>query len=386
MVPRMEAISFGLKLLLELIPLFVLISTVVYMAVDRLTPARLGAILGRPSRWAGVAVAAGAGALTPFCSCSTVPVINGMKVARIPVASIIAFLVASPLISPVAVALLATAIGLGYAVLYAVSGLVFAAAAGVLVERWYGSPVLAMDGSGPPSGSTTAGGAGGSAAPGAGGRATAAVGGSAAPGAGGCGVAACAVPGGQPFMARSGSATLLASRQVPPSMTQAVAATPLAACCGPEPSRCVSVAAGTATRLFDSLPSAFRRALADLRRLWIPLVLAAAVGAAIHGYVPADFLSAVAGSGQFWAIPAAAFIGLPIYASVVVLLPLGSALLAAGVSTGAVTAFLMGASGFSVPEGIMLSRILPAALLVRVLIAFATGVVLIGYLFEWLVG
>jgi uncharacterized protein len=103
----------------------------------------------------------------------------------------------------------------------------------------------------------------------------------------------------------------------------------------------------------------------------------------IHGYVPAELLARVAGPDRPWAIPAAALLGIPVYASVIVLLPLGTTLLAKGVGIGAVTAFLMGASGFSLPEGIMLSRVLPRGLLLRVLAVFAVGVVGIGYAFHW---
>lgn len=148
---------------------------------------------------------------------------------------------------------------------------------------------------------------------------------------------------------------------------------------------------GTVLPLFpvmslEPLRKAFGRALTDLRKLWIPLVLAIALGAAIHGYVPAALLARVAGPSRWWAIPGAALLGVPVYASIVVLLPIGATLLAKGVGVGAVTAFLMGASGFSLPEGILLSKILPRPLLLRVLLVFALGVVLIGYAFQALLG
>lgn len=154
---------------------------------------------------------------------------------------------------------------------------------------------------------------------------------------------------------------------------------PVASCCG-------TPAAPASPPLSDSLREAFSKALTDLRKLWVPLVLAIAVGAVIHGYVPADLVAAVAGPEQPWAIPAAALLGVPVYASIIVLLALGTTLLAKGVGVGAVTAFLMGASGFSLPEGILLSKILARALLLRVLAVFSIGVIAIGYAFQMLLG
>ncbi len=78
----------------------------------------------------------------------------------------------------------------------------------------------------------------------------------------------------------------------------------------------------------------------------------------------------------------AALLSVPVYASILVLLPLASTLIAKGVGIGAVTAFLMGANGFSLPEGILLSRIIPKALLWRIVAVFTVGVIGIGYLFQ----
>jgi uncharacterized protein len=336
----MEALSFAVSLAAELIPLFLLIGTLVYLTVDRVTPERIRSALGGRSRWMGVPLAAGLGALTPFCSCSTVPLVNGMKAAGMPVASLIAFLIASPLINPVAVALLGSTLGVQYAALYAIAGIGFAMAAGVVVEWWYpaageedrAEPVVAACAS---SGCT---------AP--------------APG-----VLAFSVSG-APTGGVSGAGGGLAVLQSPVG----------AACCA---------TAAPAVPVLDAVRSAFGRAVADLRKLWLPLLLAIGVGAVIHGYVPAELLARVAGPDRPWAIPAAALLGIPVYASVIVLLPLGTTLLAKGVGIGAVTAFLMGASGFSLPEGIMLSRVLPRGLLLRVLAVFAVGVVGIGYAFHW---
>ncbi|HEY0971493.1 MAG TPA: permease [Gemmatimonadales bacterium] len=346
----MDALRFALTLTVELIPLFLAISTVVYLVVEKLTPERVRAVLGGRSRWIGVPLAAGLGALTPFCSCSSVPLVNGMKMAGIPTSSLIAFLIASPLINPVAVGLLGTAVGARYAVLYTAMGVGFAMLAGVIVERWHAASAReALTAIGPASATSAA---------------------------VACSSGACAPA---PHRATSYAFTAAGATGAAGGGLAVLDARMAGACC-------VAMPVQVPPRFLVSLSAAFGKALLDLRKLWLPLVLAIAVGAVIHGYAPADLLARVAGPDQPWAIPAAALLGVPVYGSVVILLPLGTTLLAKGVGVGAVTAFLMGASGFSLPEGIMLSRILPRDLLIRVVVVFTLGIILIGYTFQALFG
>lgn len=318
----MDTIVFGGKLLAELVPLFVVISTAVYVAVEALTPARIRGMLSGRSQWLGVPFAALLGAVTPFCSCSTVPLVSGMRQAGIPLVSVVAFLTASPLISPVALLLLWTAIGPEYALLYAGAALVISIGGAVLVSSWYGTEaqglVPALVGTGA-----------------------------------GCGPV-CGAAGRRP--GRS-------------------AGLPVVAVSGP-----------ARMTLTSRIAPALRKSLADLRKLWPALVVAVALGAVIHGQIPDELLVRVAGPDVPWAVPVAALLGLPVYASIFVLVPIGVSLLAKGVGVGVVTAFLMGASGFSIPEGILLARVLPMGVLVRVLAVFAAAVMLIGYGFEWLLG
>lgn len=311
----METVRFALTLLLELVPLFFLVSAGVYLFVDTLTPERIRGLLSRRTPWLGVPLASALGAVTPFCSCSTVPLVNGMQRAGIPTAPMVAFLIASPLVHPVAVALLWTAIGMRYALLYTAAALGIAMGGGVLVGAWSGVATLAT-----------------------------------------------------PVIARAGAEG--GRGRGSPSATRVVDARSSRAA---EPFRARVV-------------RAFRLGWKDLRGLALPLVLAVATGATIHGVVPASALEAFAGPNALWAVPVAALLGIPVYASILVLLPLGTSLLAKGVGIGVVTAFLMGASGFSVPEGILLSKVISTWLLVRVLVVFSVAVVGIGYFFQWLVG
>lgn len=141
----MDTLRFGLGLVAELVPLFfIIISTIVYLAVEALTPARIQALLAGRSGWVGVLLAAMLGAVTPFCSCSTVPLVNGMRRAGIPLMITITFLIASPLINPLAVGLLWTAVGAQYAALYTIAALLLAMGGAVTVARWYAEPAASL--------------------------------------------------------------------------------------------------------------------------------------------------------------------------------------------------------------------------------------------------
>lgn len=297
----METVRFALVLLLELVPLFLLISTLVYLIVETLTPARIQLLLGGRSARSGVPLATALGALTPFCSCSTVPMANGMLRGGVPTSSLVAFLIASPLVSPVAVGVLWSSMGAKYALLYCLMAMTLAGVGAILIgarDSRQENPESLVGA--------------------------------------GCGCASPAI-----------------EEETPPKRA-----------------------------LADRVRTSFARSLQDLEKLALPLLVAVAIGALIHGNVPTDLLLRVAGPDRLWAVPAAALLGVPIYASIVVVLPLGATLLAKGVGIGAVTAFMMASSGFSIPEGVMLARILPARLLARIVVVFTAGVMLIGYLFQ----
>lgn len=331
----MDSLRFGLVLLAQLVPLFLLVSTLVYLVVDLLTPERIQRWLGGGSAYSKVPLATALGAVTPFCTCSTVPIVNGMRLAGVPTAPLVAFLIASPLISPVAMALLWSLMGAEYAVLYTATALGASAMGAVIVARWNAAdePIAAAAEVTVPASSC------------------------------GCGANPPAgIEGPSPAMRMStlagaaGSATL---------------AMPV-----------VAPAAFATERFRDRIRRAFVRSLRDLRKFAVPLVVAVAIGAAVYGYVPESLIVDLAGPDSVWAVPGAALLSVPVYASILVLLPLASTLIAKGVGIGAVTAFLMGANGFSLPEGILLSRIIPKALLWRIVAVFTVGVIGIGYLFQ----
>jgi uncharacterized membrane protein YraQ (UPF0718 family) len=331
----MDSLRFGLVLLAQLVPLFLLVSTLVYLVVDLLTPERIQRWLGGGSAYSKVPLATALGAVTPFCTCSTVPIVNGMRLAGVPTAPLVAFLIASPLISPVAMALLWSLMGAEYAVLYTATALGASAMGGVIVARWNAAdePIA--------------------------------------------GVAEVTVPA-----AGCGCGANLSTGAEGPSPVMSMSTLAGAAGSATLAIPAVAPAALATERFGDRIRRAFVRSLRDLRKFAVPLVAAVAIGAVVYGHVPESLIIDLAGPDSAWAVPGAALLSVPVYASILVLLPLASTLIAKGVGIGAVTAFLMGANGFSLPEGILLSRIIPKALLWRIVVVFTVGVIGIGYLFQ----
>jgi len=286
-----EAARTLLVLLAEFAALFFVVSLAVHLIVSSVPPARLRrALAGHPAR--GLVSALLLGAVTPFCSCSTVPLVAGMSAAGVGVAATTAFLVVSPLVNPATVALLAAWVSPAYALGFVAASLALA----VVVAG-----VVAASGVRPAAKGITA-----------------------------------------PPAAGAGA---------PPTLR-----------------RRIDAAAGRSWR--------------DLRRLAPVLLAAAAVGAALAGRVDAGFIGRTVDAAGPWAVPIAVLLGIPVYASTAVLLPLGAALFASGADLGVVTAFLIGATGLSVPEGLLLHRLLGGRYLVVLVLAFFVAAVGIGYLLQ----
>ena len=233
------------------------------------------------NRFLGYVLAALLGAVTPFCSCSSIPLFLGFTAARIPVGITMAFLITSPCINEAAVVLFGSSLGWGLAVLYVGLGLT----AGIL--------------------------------------------------------------GGFFFDAIGAERYLEVS-----SLT----ATGTCGC---------SCGCGKGVRL------GFRKRLgiaADetktiLGRIWVWVIVGIALGAGLHGYVPEGFVAAHLGGGQWWSVPLAVAIGIPTYANVTSVIPVTSELINQGLPVGTAFAFMLATAAASVPEFVMLKKVMSVRLL-----------------------
>ncbi|MFA6033027.1 MAG: permease, partial [Myxococcota bacterium] len=117
-------------------------------------------------------------------------------------------------------------------------------------------------------------------------------------------------------------------------------------------------------------------------KVW-PYVLAGiAVGAGIHGYVPQDFMASIMGKGAWWSVPVAVVIGIPMYSNAAGIIPVVQALLGKGAALGTVLAFMMSVIGLSLPEMIILRKVLKPKLIAVFICVVGTGILMVGYLFN----
>ena len=119
-----------------------------------------------------------------------------------------------------------------------------------------------------------------------------------------------------------------------------------------------------------------------LARVWPYVLVGIAVGALIHGYVPEDFIASFMGREAWWSVPLAVLIGVPMYTNAAGIIPIVQALLAKGAALGTVLAFMMSVIALSLPEVILLHRVLKWQLIAVFLTVVGAGIILVGYLFN----
>ena len=117
-------------------------------------------------------------------------------------------------------------------------------------------------------------------------------------------------------------------------------------------------------------------------RVWIYVLLGIAVGAGIHGYVPENFMASIMGKGAWWSVPLAVLLGVPMYSNAAGIIPVVQALLGKGAALGTVLAFMMSVIALSLPEAIILRKVLKPRLIAVFFGIVAVGIMIVGYLFN----
>jgi uncharacterized protein len=117
-------------------------------------------------------------------------------------------------------------------------------------------------------------------------------------------------------------------------------------------------------------------------RVWVWIIVGIAAGAFIHGYVPTEMLSGIMGSNNWWSVPAAVLIGIPIYSNAAGIIPVVVALLGKGAALGTVLAFMMAVTALSAPEMIILRKVLTARLIAVFIGVVTVGIMAVGFLFN----
>ena len=261
------------------------------------TPERTRRILSGKRESVGNVLAALLGIVTPFCSCSAVPLFIGFVTTGVPLGVTFSFLVSAPMVNEVALVLLFGLFGWKVAGLYLATGLLIAISAGWAIGR------LRME------------------------------------------------------------------RHVEDWVFQ----TPTRPGVADEPLNWPArIQSGT-------------DALRDIvGRVWLYVLVGIAVGAAIHGYVPENFMASIMGKGAWWSVPLAVLLGVPMYSNAAGIIPIVQALLGKGAALGTVLAFMMSVIALSLPEAIILRKVLKPRLIAVFFGTVAAGILLVGYLFNLL--
>ena len=261
------------------------------------TPERTRRILSGRRESAGNVLAALLGVVTPFCSCSAVPLFIGFVTTGVPLGVTFSFLISAPMVNEVALVMLFGMFGWKVAGLYLLTGLIIAIVSGWVigrlrmekhVEDWV-------------------------------------------------------------YATKPGEAGLEEDLDWP-----------------------ARIRAGWA-------------AVKDIvGRVWIYVLMGIAVGAGIHGYVPENFMAAIMGKSAWWSVPLAVLLGVPMYSNAAGIIPIVQALLGKGAALGTVLAFMMAVIALSLPEAIILRKVLKPRLIATFFGVVALGIVLVGYLFNWI--
>jgi uncharacterized membrane protein YraQ (UPF0718 family) len=260
------------------------------------TPERTRALLAGRREGVANVMAASLGIVTPFCSCSAVPLFIGFVQAGVPLGVTFSFLIAAPMVNEVALALLFGLFGWQIALLYLTLGLTVAIAAGWVIGR------LKME--------------------------------------------------------RHLEDWV---REMPHVRAQG------------------GVAQLTLPERIDAGLDAVRNIVG---KVWPYILAGIAIGAGIHGWVPQGFMASFMGKDAWWSVPLAVLIGVPMYANAAGIIPIVQALLAKGAALGTVLAFMMSVIALSLPELVILRKVLKPRLIATFAGVVATGILLVGVVFN----
>lgn len=119
-------------------------------------------------------------------------------------------------------------------------------------------------------------------------------------------------------------------------------------------------------------------------RVWLYVVIGIAVGAGIHGYIPEGFFSSIMGGNQWWSVPLAVILGIPMYSNAAGIFPIAQVLLEKGAALGTTLAFMMSVIGLSLPEAIILRKVLKLKLIVIFIGTLTLGIIAVGFLFNFI--
>ena len=293
-----ESLRFFIFEVPKVLMLLALIIFFVGIVRTYFTPERTRKALEGKSLFTGNILASLLGTVTPFCSCSAIPLFLGFVESCVPLGVTFSFLIAAPMINEVAVILLLGMFGLKVAVIYVLSGLILAILSGWIIgklklEKWVADWV---------------------------------------------------------YKTRFG-----ANAHVEEKLT-----------------------------VEDRIKFGYTAVREIVGKVWIYILIGIAVGAGAHGYIPENFMVSIMDKSHWYSVPLSILIGVPLYSNAAGIIPIVSVLIEKGVPLGTALAFMMSVIGLSLPEIIILKKVLKIQLIAIFVGIVATGILIVGFIFNWL--
>jgi uncharacterized protein len=143
-----------------------------------------------------------------------------------------------------------------------------------------------------------------------------------------------------------------------------------------------ATAGDTSMTLHERINAGFGSMREIVGKVWPYILAGIAIGAGIHGYVPEDFMASFMGREAWWSVPLAVLIGIPMYTNAAGIIPIVQALLAKGAALGTVLAFMMSVIALSLPEMVILRKVLKVRLIATFIGVVAVGILIVGYVFN----
>lgn len=293
-----ETLRFFIFEVPKVMLLLVLIIFIVGIVRSYFSPEKTRKALEGKSLFTGNVLAALLGIVTPFCSCSAIPLFLGFVEAGVPIGVTFSFLIAAPMINEVALVLLIGLFGWKVALIYVGTGLLIAIFSGFIIEK-------------------------------------------------------------------------LGMKKYVEAWVYEIKSNQMEA-------------EGMQLRFTDRINMGVAQVKEIVGKIWIYILIGIAIGAGAHGYVPDDFLQHLLGNESWYAVPLAILIGVPLYSNAAGIIPIVSVLIEKGISLGTALAFMMSVIGLSLPEIIILKKVLRWQLIAVFVGVVAIGIICVGFIFNYL--
>lgn len=299
-----EALHFFMYDVLKILfLLFTIISVIAYLR-SYIDNEKLKNFIEKQPKFLAHLFASIFGAITPFCSCSSIPVFIGFTEAGVPFGVSMSFLITSPMINEIAILVLAGIIGWKITVLYIVTGITVGTFGGMIMQKLGWGKYL------------------------------------------------------QDYLLNK------------------TAIKETSCCCS---CSCEEEKQTTKSRIKES----FEYAVDLMKKIWLFVLLGVGVGAFLHGYVPQEFFIKYMSSNNLFAVPLAVLAGIPLYADATTIIPIAQVLINKGAAIGTVLVFMMAIVALSLPEMIIISRVMKKELITRFVIFMFIVFTLVGYFYNW---